>query len=141
MWGWPGSTSVWSARSSKWQAPWQAVEVHKDHRAPPPRPGSVWVHWAAVFLRRRWVRDDGSSHPAARQSREQKGRAAELPAALNSSLLYLTCCSPTPPSLAALGRGCVSPRNEAKTEGLCPPNSETPSSHGNACQTPPVHSA
>lgn len=24
----------------------------------------VWVHWAAVFLWRRWVRDDGSSHPA-----------------------------------------------------------------------------
>lgn len=25
---------------------------------------SVWVRWAAVFLWRRWVRDDGSSHPA-----------------------------------------------------------------------------
>lgn len=47
------------------------MEVHKDHP-----PVSVWVHWAAVFLWRRWVRDDGSSHPAERQSREQKGRAA-----------------------------------------------------------------
>lgn len=48
-------------------------------------------------------------------------RRGELPAALNSSLQDLTCGSPIPPlQSAALGRGHVSSRNEAKTEGLSP---------------------
>lgn len=136
VWGWPGSTSVWSARSSKWQAPWQAVEVHKDHCAPPPRPGSVWVHWAAVFLRRRWVRDDGSSHPAARQSREQKGRAAELPAALNSFLLYLTCCSPTPPKSGCPREGLREPQKRGQDRGALPPPTQK---HPLVTETPAKH--
>lgn len=53
-------------------------------------------------------------------------RRGELPAALNSSSLYLTCQSPTPtPSLAAPGRGCVSPRNEAKRDSA-PPTQRLP---------------
>lgn len=54
-----GPFLFFQSRSTSSKSPWQ----QRDAWRPSPRV-SVWVHWAAVFLRRRWVRDDGSSHPA-----------------------------------------------------------------------------
>lgn len=55
----PGSTPALSVLPYKPRIPCPAVRAVKTLPHV-----SVWVHWAAVFLWRRWVRDDGSSHPA-----------------------------------------------------------------------------
>lgn len=58
MGGYPGSTAALSA------LPWEQQDPLLGGCRETLPHVSVWVHWAAVFLWRRWVRDDGSSHPA-----------------------------------------------------------------------------